>query len=90
MKSDLGRGLIEALNEITAIDPENIQFCCAEWFWKRQVNSYALQIEPDRFKCKDRAILDYREALHIEKIRNEFFVQLQELLQKQQGRDESQ
>jgi len=34
-------------------------------------------------------ILDYREALHIEKIRNEFFVQLQELLQKQQGRDET-
>jgi len=87
--SDLGRGLIEALNEITAIDPENIQFCCAEWFWKRQVNSYALQVEPDGFKCKDRAILDYREALHIEKIRNEFFVHLQKLLQKQQGRDES-
>lgn len=77
------------LNEITAIDPENIQFCCAEWFWKRQVNSYALQVEPDRFKYKDRVILDYREALHIEKIRNEFFVQLQELLQKQQGRDET-
>jgi len=27
--------------------------------------------------------------LHIEKIRNEFFVQLQELLQKQQGSDAS-
>ena len=79
--SALGRGLLEALNEITAIDPENIQFCCAEWFWKRQVNSYALQVEPDRFKSKDTAILDYREALHIENIRNEFFVQLQELVQ---------
>ena len=42
--SDLGRGLLGALNEITAIDPENIHFCCAEWFWKRQVNSYALQV----------------------------------------------
>jgi len=82
--SALGRGLLEALNEITAIDPENIQFCCAEWFWKRQVNSYALQFVPDRFKHKDRADLDYREALHIEKIRNEFFDQLRELLQKQQ------
>ena len=82
--SALGRGLLEALNEITAIDPVNIQFCCAEWFWKRQVNSYALQVEPDRFKHKDTTILDYREALHIEKIRNEFFVQLRELLQKQQ------
>ena len=87
--SDLGRGLLEALNEITALDPKNIQFCCAEWFWKRQVNSYALQVQPDRFRHNDIDILDYREALHIEKIRNEFFVQLQELLQKQQGSDAS-
>jgi hypothetical protein len=75
-----GSWLFEALKEITTIDQENIQFCCAEWFWKIQVNSYALQVEPDRFKHKDRAILDYKEALHIEKIRNEFFVRLGELL----------
>jgi hypothetical protein len=80
--SDSGRGLLEALNEMTGIDPESIQLCSAEWFWKRQVNSYALQVQPDRFKHKDRAILDYSEALHIEKIRNEFFVQLQGLLKK--------
>ena len=72
--------MIETLREITAIDPKNIQFCCAEWFWKRQVNSYALQVEPDRFKTKDRALVDYKEALYIEKIRNEFFVRLGELL----------
>jgi len=83
--SAVGRGLLEALNEITAIDPKNIQLCCAEWFWERQVNSYALQVEPDRSKHKDTAILDYREALNIEKIRNEFFVQLRQLLRKQQG-----
>jgi hypothetical protein len=77
--SDLGRRLLEALNEITAINPENIQFCCADWFWKRQVNSYALQVQPERFKHKDQAKLDYREALQIEKIRNEFFIQLQEI-----------
>ncbi len=80
----LGKALFEALKVITAIDPENVQFCCAEWFWKRQVNSYALQVEPDRFKHKDKAILDYKEALYIEKIRNEFFVQLKELLKNQQ------
>jgi hypothetical protein len=78
--SALGERLLEALSEIPAIDPQNIQLCCAEWFWKRQVNSYALQVEPDRFKHKDTAILDYREALHIEKTRNEFFVQLRELI----------
>ena len=87
--SDLGKMLFEALKGTADIDPDNIQFCCAEWFWKRQVNSYALQVEPDRFKLQDKAILDYKEALRIEKIRNEFFVRLKELLQKGQGRDES-
>ncbi len=74
-----GIELFEILKQIPAIDPENIQFCCAEWFWKRQVNSYALQVEPDRFKHQDKAILDYKEALHIEKVRNEFFLRLYEL-----------
>lgn len=81
--SDLGRKLFEALKEIVNINPDNIQFCCAEWFWERQVNSYALQVEPDRLKFKDKTVLDYKEALKIEKIRNEFFVQLEELLKKQ-------
>jgi len=77
----LGRELFESFKVITAIDPENVQFCCAEWFWKRQVNSYSLKAEPDRFKRKDKAIVDFREALHIEKIRNGFFIRLCELLE---------
>ena len=80
----LGRELYASLKEITAIEPENIQFCCAEWFWKRQVNSYALQVEPDRFKRKDTAFVGFKEALHIEKIRNEFFIRLYELLENAQ------
>ena len=76
----LGKELFEALKEITAVDPENVQFCCAEWFWERQVNSYVLQVEPDRFKRKDAVKVDFMEALHIERIRNEFFVRLYELL----------
>ncbi len=78
--SFLGKELFEALKKITAIDPENVQFCCADWFWKRQVNSYALQVEPDRFKCQDTAEINFKEALHIEKIRNIFFIRLYELL----------
>lgn len=77
----LGRELFEDLKQIPSIDPEYVQFCCAEWFWKRQVNSYALQVEPDRFKHKDTAIVDFKEALHIEKIRNKFFIQLYKLLE---------
>ena len=75
-----GRDLLEALKEVPAIDPENVQLCCAEWFWEHQVNTYALQVEPDRFKHMDTAILDYREALQIEKVRNEFFIRLEKLL----------
>lgn len=77
----LGRELLGSFHKIIAIDPANIQFCCAEWFWERQVNSYALQVEPDRFKRKDTAILDYKEVLHVEKIRNEFFIRLHELFE---------
>ncbi|MBN1626477.1 MAG: hypothetical protein JW944_08115 [Deltaproteobacteria bacterium] len=80
--SDAGRRLFEDLKTLTRIDPENVQFCCAEWFWERQVNSYALQVEPDRFKHEDRVELDYREALKIEKIRNEFFIRLKDLIKR--------
>jgi hypothetical protein len=81
--SEPGRNFLNALKELTFIDLQNIQFCSAEWFWKRQLNSYALQVEPDRFKDKDTAILGYHEALQVEKVRNEFFLQLKTLLQKQ-------
>ncbi|WP_041279207.1 hypothetical protein [Desulfobacula toluolica] len=78
--SDLGRIFLNDLKKITVIDPKNIQFGSAEWFWKRQANSYALQVEPDRFKFEDKAILDYREALKIQNVRNDFFVHLKKLL----------
>jgi hypothetical protein len=77
----LGRELLASLKEITAIDPENIQLCCTEWFWKRQINSYALQVEPYRIKRKDTALVGFKEALQIEKLRNVFFIHLNELLE---------
>jgi len=80
--SAAGRAFSEALNRISLLDPENVQYCCAEWFWERQLNSYALQVEPDRYKDQDTAILDYQEAIKIEKVRGEFFVQLRKLLQR--------
>jgi hypothetical protein len=79
--SRMGGRLYEALRKIADIDPDTVQFGCAEWFWDRQINSYVLQVEPDRFKHKDRAILGYREALHIEKIRDEFFARLYQLVE---------
>ncbi len=76
-----GRELFEDLKDIPAIDSDHIQFGCAEWFWGRQVNSYALQVEPRRYMTKDKVWVDYQEALHIEKTRNLFFAGLWNLLQ---------
>jgi hypothetical protein len=81
--SDAGRTLIEALRQVVDIDPQNIQFGSAEWFWRRQVNSYALQVEPDRFKNQDRATIEYEEAIIIEDVRNTFFKRLNALLREQ-------
>jgi hypothetical protein len=81
--NDAGRTLIEALRQVVAIDPQNIQFGSAHWFWKRQVNTYVLQVEPDRFKYRDRAPLAYEEAITIEGLRNRFFARLNALSQDQ-------
>ena len=75
-----GRALLKALEGLGSIDPDNIHFGSPTWFWERQVNSYALQVEPERFKLQDRALLDYEEALQIEKTRNRFFAQIAMLL----------
>ncbi len=76
-----GQELRARLAEIKTIDPDNIQFGCAEWFWRRQINSYVLQVTPDRFKYCDRAMLNLQEALHIERVRNLFFAQLFKVLE---------
>ena len=80
-KSKQGKFLFQHLRNVTSIDPEYIQFGCAEWFWERQVNSYTLQVEPKRHMMKDSLSVDYWEALHIEKVRNKFFIQLKKFVQ---------
>ena len=74
--SPSGRGLHDNLNDLVSIDEAYIQFGCAEWFWQRQVNSYVLQVEPERFKEQDRAEFGYQEALRVEAVRNAFFAEL--------------
>ena len=80
--SDSGRKLLRDLKEIQAIDPEYVQLGCAEWFWERQVNSYALQVEPERYKTKDSVTISFQEALQVEKIRNQVFRELKKIIQK--------
>lgn len=77
--SDAGRKFKRALGEVVAIDGANIQFCSADWFWERQVNTYALQVEPDRFKHQDIVQLDYAEARQVEAVRNTFFDHIQQI-----------
>ena len=78
--SEQGKFIFQHLRDISSIDPEYVQFGCAEWFWERQVNSYVLQVQPKRHMMKDKLSVDYWEALHIEKIRNNFFTQLKKLV----------
>ena len=78
--SENGKTFLEKLKEVHSIDEQNIQIGCADWFWDQQVNSFVLQVEPERFKYQDKLVTDYQEALHLEKIRNEFFKKLSNII----------
>ena len=78
-----GKALFDALARIPENDPARIQFGSAEWFWKRHVNSYALQVEPSKFKARDEVNLEYEEALDVQRSRDLFFGRIRELLEKQ-------
>jgi len=79
--SDRGRLLLEDLRAIPSIDPDYVQFGCAEWFWQSHVNSYVLQVEPLRHRTRDKVLIGFQEALHVEKIRNGFFDVLHQMVQ---------
>jgi hypothetical protein len=76
-----GRAMYDRLDQMAGADPDYLQFGSADWFWERQVNSYALQVEPVRHQNEDSHFVDYPEALHIERIRNRFFDALRAYLQ---------
>jgi len=78
--SGAGKQLFNELSSVPVRDPDTIQFGCAEWFGKDYLNSYALQVEPERYKTKDRCSVSYQEALHIEKTRNEFFAEIKRII----------
>jgi hypothetical protein len=75
-----GRALLSDLAAIAELDSAYIQFGCAEWFWTRQVNSYILQVEPQRFKDQDVVQVDATEARRIEQVRGRFFEALGKLI----------
>ena len=79
-QSAAGSRLRELLDGVRAVDIEYVQFGSPAWFWERYPNSYALQVEPERFQSQDRAVLVHSEALHVQAVRDEFFVRLREIL----------
>ena len=78
--NECGMAFFKDLKEVPLIDAEYIQFGSAEWFWKRHVNSFALQVEPERYMTKDKIFVDYDEALHLQDTRNRFFAEIGYLL----------
>ncbi len=75
-----GRVLRDALAKIPTLDPANIQFGSADWFWEQFVNSYVLQVEPAGYMGQDEAILDVKEARQVQMVRNLFFKELKNTL----------
>ncbi len=80
--SELGKTLIYDLRALTKIDPDYIQFGSADWFRRQYVNSFAIQVEPERYKDKDSAFVTVDEALHLETIRHRFFKEIRNVIQK--------
>lgn len=78
--NSLGRSLFWDLGDITQLDPHYIQFGSAEWFWRRCINSYVLQVELERHKHKDKAIISMEEALQVEELRDRVFKELKRIL----------
>ena len=84
--SEAGAQLRHTLEGIRTVDAEYVQFGSPSWFWSQYPNSYALQVEPERFAGQDEAVMPHPEALHVEGVRNEFFTRLRELVVAAQGR----
>jgi hypothetical protein len=80
--SPRGWALRESLELVPRLDPNYVQFGSADWFWGRYRNSYVLQVEPLRDMAKDQVVIEHSEALHIEEIRDLFFIRLKDLLKK--------
>jgi hypothetical protein len=80
-----GRSLLGSLREVPRLDPDYVQFGSADWFWKRWPNSYALQVEPKRYKRRDEAVLQVAEALHVQRTRDAFFGELRSLVTRELG-----
>ncbi len=82
-----GREFLVRLREIpAAVDPKYVQFGCADWFWKQQVNSYVLQVQPLDNAHVDSMDVNGELALELQGARDVFFRRVREAADEFQGR----
>jgi len=77
-----GKLLFEDLKFLVKIDPRYVQFGSPDWFWDQCVNSFALQVSPERRRYEDNFNIDMEEALYIENVRDRFFQKISDLIEK--------
>jgi len=77
-----GRELFADLRALAEQESGYIQFGSADWFWKRMVNTYCIQLEPERMKDQDSGMVSLSEARTLEKIRTVFFDRLAGIIRK--------
>lgn len=77
--TDPGHRLCADLNHLVNLDPGYIQFGSADWFWNRIVNSYVVQVGPERSRKEDTIEIGIEEALYIENLRDCFFAELRRI-----------
>ena len=80
-----GLRLRTLLEGVPAIDNKYVQFGSPGWFWEQRLNSYALQVEPERFRDRDVATIEHREALRVQDVRDLFFERLKEVVETSSG-----
>ena len=77
-----GKEMFADLEDLAADNPDYIQFGSADWFWERLVNTYCIQLEPERLKNADSGVITLDEALHLETLREHFFQRLAGIVRK--------
>jgi hypothetical protein len=74
--------LFADLQALATQEPGYIQFGSADWFWNRRVNTYCIQLEPERMKELDSGMVSLSEARTLEEIRTVFFDSLAGIIRK--------
>jgi hypothetical protein len=64
---------------MTAIDPLYIQFGSSDWFRDMIPNTYVVQLEPQWGVYQGSVIVKIDEAIHLEQLRDRFFMHLEEI-----------